>query len=283
MIVENNEDKQGASFLSTLRDFFTTKSYALNLFIMAFFGIIVKVYDDMDELYLSTDKFTLTMLQCIQMVIICLWTFVIVATKFDLLILFDGCTIGLFDCEAYAKDAFFFTSTICVTIICFYMFIMFGWSFSLYELCINYTAGYLMTSPIPELLCTKLNGPFYSFTQWMNWSPKDKESSTFIDISESDLEVSHFKLKIRIYTVLYLIAMFCLMQYLKTVIAHDSTWFIFMTTWSYMNMCLIFYFGVSIFNQYNVLYHHPEILEIHQNKNKIPVNESSHGTSEDVQ
>lgn len=276
MIEENNEEKHGASLLSTLLDFFTTKSYALNLFILALFGIIVKVYDDLDELYLSTDKYTLALLQCVQLVIVCLWLFVFVENKFDILVLLDGCSIGMFDWEAYAMDAFFYAFTICITFICFFMFIMFGWSFSLREIFINYTIGYLFSSPIPELLCMKFNGPFHSFTQWMNWSPKNKESSTFIDISESELEVSHFKLKIRIYSVLYLITAFFLMQYLKTLVAHDSTWFLLMTSWSYLNLCLTFYFLVSIFNQYNVLYNHPEILEMHQNKNKtVSVNESS--------
>jgi hypothetical protein len=235
----------------------------LNLAVMAIFGAVIKIYDDLDELYLSTDRHTLALLQCIQTMIICLWLFVLVVTKYDVLLMFDGCIFGIFDWEAYSSDPFFYALTVCVTGACIAAFMLHGWSFVFYELFLNYTVGFFLTAPLPEIFCIKMNGAMYKLAQWLNWAPKEQDSATLVNISEADLEVSHFKLKIRIYSVIYLIVVFCLMQYLRTLVEIDGMWYNLLTTWSCMNMCFIFYFGTSVYNQYDVLYRHPEIVEKH--------------------
>ena len=96
--------------------------------------------------------------------------------------------------------------------------------------------------------------------------PEQPNLSVFA-LSAVDLEVSFHKLRTRIITVLYLIACFLVIQYLKSC-TKDVAWRHMLYSLSYLNIFFMFYFGFSIVNQANVLYFHPELLEKHKDKNQ---------------
>jgi hypothetical protein len=89
---------------------------------------------------------------------------------------------------------------------------------------------------------------------------------TFVKISETELEVSFYKLKIRITSLFYLLICLCILFVLKSYSTHQ-TWTHLLHSLFIMNSFFIAYTLCSLFNQINVLYFHPEIIEYHRTKN----------------
>jgi len=225
---------------------------------MAIYGFVMKLYDDLDELYMITNKRLLVCLQTLQTFILAYWLFVVADTKYDFVIIIILFGLSLFDWEAYMGDFYFFSITISSIIISFCMLFFRGFSFGIYELGVFFVFLFLAV-PYTEFFCMNPNGFFVEMGKYFHIIP-DQPNLSVLSLSTVDLEVSFHKLRTRITTVLYLIGCFLVIQYLKSR-TKDVPWRNMLNSFSYLNVFFMFYFGFSIFNQANVLYFQPETLE----------------------
>ena len=240
-------------------------SVLCKIVIMAIYGFVMKLYDDLDELYLISNQRILVCLQTLQTFILAYWLFVVADKKYDFVIIIILFGLSLFDWEAYMDDFYFFSITISSIVISFIMLFIKGCSFTLYELGIFFVFLFLAV-PYTEFFCMNPNGFFAEMGKYFHIIPEQPNLSVFA-LSAVDLEVSFHKLRTRIITVLYLIACFLVIRYLISC-TKDVAWRNMLNSLSYLNIFFMFYFGFSIFNQANVLYFHPETLEKHKDKNQ---------------
>ena len=127
--------------------------------IMAIYGFVMKLYDDLDELYLISNQRILVCLQTLQTFILAYWLFVVASTKYDYMIIIILFGLSLFDWEAYMDDFYFFSITISSILISFIMLFFKGCSITLYELFLFFVFLFLAL-PYPEFACINPNGFF---------------------------------------------------------------------------------------------------------------------------
>jgi hypothetical protein len=232
--------------------------------IMGLWGFFMKLYDDLDELYLCKNQRILAVLQTIQTLLLCFWCFVVANTKFDILVTVFFLGTFLLDWESFASDAYFFSIICLFPIVTIGILLVHTCSFTIKEYVLSFLL-WCLSIPLPEFFCIKYNGFVTQISQFLGISPPS-DGITIFKITETELEVSFYKLKIRIMSLFYLIACLCLLFYVKSYYS-DRIWTQMISALIAFNSFFMVYICCSIFNQANVLYFHPEIVEIHKAKN----------------
>lgn len=242
------------------------------------FGSILKAYDDLNDLYMMKNPRLLACTQTTLIVILCYWLFVIAQTKYEI-VMFAICFMGsLFDWEAFTSDPFFFASNIMFFVLIMLLLYNRGDTFGMGELAIYIIIYVFLCVPIFEFILFKYNGFFYEIGRYFHVFGSTKTCDTrsesggndeylrFSDLSETDYEVGDYKLFSRSISVLiyvfwiYLLHK-CMIFYSKsssnTNLIHAMQSLVYIITFG------IGYMIVSIYNQVNVLYFHPEVVEMH--------------------
>lgn len=267
MLVEFTENHSPYNYLSFLQTPHLAK-YA----IMILLGSANKTYDDLIDLYLwNTNTHIVIFFQCLQIVLVCLWLFVFVENKFDVFVIIIMCGYCLIDWDAYVSDPYFAVTTFFFIILSILTILTRGWSFTTYELFIAYSVGLLLTTAVTEKFCIHSNGPYYRLMRWIYYKPESERFVNKYKISATTLEVSYYKVKVRVLSILYLLVLFCLIIYLLGRTEPHGMWYNLLFACSYFNIGFVFYYITSICNQLIVLNLYPEIVEKHKVKNNDDV------------
>ena len=245
----------------------TEYSLVYKMVVLGMWGFFVKMYDDLDDLYLFNNQRIMMVLQTLQTIIMSYWLFVVASTKFDhwIVIVFLG--IFVLDWEAYTGNAYFFSATFGFLILSIGILIVNRCFFTMKEL-LWFFALLFLAMPWTEVICIKVNGIAADIGKYFHLFPPNNDKLTFIQLSETDLEVSFHKLKTRITSLFYMSTALCILFYLKSYSKNDRMWVHLLSALIVLNTCHLAYTTCSIFNQANVLYFHPEIIELHKEKNQ---------------
>lgn len=239
---------------------------------MFFIGFMLKLYDDLDELYMIKNPRLMSCLQTSFTIMMCYWLFVIASTKYEI-VMFTICYMGtLYDWEAFTSDPFVF-STFLIVFLGLTLLLLFcrGHTFGIGELFMYIMIYTLVCLPVFEVFLFKYNGFLYEVGKYFHiFGPTktygdDDKYLTLINLSETEYEVSNYKLLSRSLNILvYVFWMYVLhkcMTSSKTNINHALQSLI------YMIMMFLGYMILSVVNQANVLYFHPEVVEMHKKNN----------------
>lgn len=254
---------------------------------MYLIGFVLKLYDDLDDLYMIKNERLMYCLQTILTIMLCYWLFVAAETKYELQIILVGTLSALFDWKEWTRDPYFFSITIVMTVACVYQLMrniyqehgiptmnhtMMEW------LCWIHSMGYnviiLMMSvfiftliqAIPEAFCVEFNGIFYEMAKLCRLVPQDTDGLTLLTMTKTEREVSTYKLSCRLFHVMYLLVCLCILFYCRYLLYNTSLYPV-VKTLSYINIMMMGYFSLSVLNQLYVLYVRSDIIELHKKNN----------------
>lgn len=281
---------------------------------MAIYGILVKIYDDLDELYMIKNQRILSCLRTLQVIVLFYWVCVLATNKYDILIILWLLLICTFDWEAFSTDPFFFSIIAVFVPLCMITFLYHDYYVRPTEYVLFFMMILCLSTPYPDFLfLTKYNGLYHRFTTFVretffmndnhinNIPPSFQKnlraigielhsfyslptpSNTLnqrntkkhdvlinLDMTVTELEVSNKKIKLRTCSMInLLICLFVIFLLKRRFTNKTSKWYQMLNACSYLTVGNISYIFVSILNQINVLYFHPEVVEMHNMKNDI--------------
>ena len=230
-------------------------------------GFILKLYDDLDELYLIKNGRLVECAKSFFTALTCFFLFAVANNKYDILLVVYYLSLSTVDWYAYA-NAYFFSILMIFAPICLFLVIKNKYSFKFSFLV---TAAFLYTfcSPITEVKCFEINGIFHEIFKYMGWVPATK-TLQFNTLTKTELEVSHYKLKTRIISVLFtLIVGLLLFYYIKYRAWEGTEMGNFLNSAIYICGFINGYMSLSVYNQYYVLYcDNNRLIDIHTKMNQ---------------
>ena len=237
-------------------------------------GIVLKLYDDLVDLYMVDSH--CRFMSCIQTgfsMILCYWLFVIADTIYEIQFILLNTLACILDWDGFASDPYFFSITLIFTIVCIiqltYKFydrheihnIGFNVFVMVFVLCL------FSLQSLPEALCIEFNGFFCDFFKVCGFVPQYTDKFALVTLSKTEREVSTYKIKCRIFHVLYLVIFLCGLYYMRYMLSSFPLLHAALSCLIYSNILMIGYNSLSVFNQVNVLYFHPEVVEMHKTNN----------------
>lgn len=287
--------------------------HQLKLIGMAVYAITVKIYDDLDELYMIKNQRVLACLRTLQVIILFYWICVLATTKYDILVILWLLLICTIDWEAFSTDPFFFSVIAVFVPLCMIVFLYHDYYLRPMEYVLFFLMILFLSTPYPDFLfLTKYNGFYHRLTTFVNdtffmndnhinnipssfqtnlqamgielhsfyslptpptktpnkQNTKKHDVLINLDMTVTDLEVSNKKIKLRTCSMInLLICLFVIFLLKRQFTNKTSKWYQMVNACSYLTVGNISYIFVSILNQLNVLYFHPEIIEMHKKKN----------------
>lgn len=230
------------------------------------FGFILKLYDDLDDLYLFKHERIMACLRTLLVIWTCYWIFVLSESKYDLMLSMLMISFFLFDWEAYTLDPFFFSSSMIFPVIILGLFVIRGYSIYPFEELMTYIVFFtFLCTPLCEFFLIKFNGGIFEWMKpFIHFGHFSEEGWwSFLEKTNAELEVSMYKIGCRILGFIYAFTCIYVIQYyLMRYATHDTTKSMFQSL-IYINMMWIGYYVLSISNQFNVLYFRPDILAQH--------------------
>jgi len=230
-------------------------------------GFILKLYDDLDELYLIKSGRLVECAKSFFTALTCFFLFAVATNKYDILLVVYYLSLSTVDWYAYA-NAYFFSILMIFTPICLFLVLKKKYSFKLSFLVM---AAFLYTfcSPITEVKCFEINGIFHEIFKYMGFVPATK-TLQFNTLTKTELEVSHYKLKTRIISVLFTFIIGLLLFYYIKYRAWEGTEIgNFLNSAIYICGFINGYMFLSVYNQYYVLYcDNNRLIDIHTQLNQ---------------
>ena len=225
-------------------------------------GCLIKLYDDLHELFFYKNK---KVMECIKITIIFIYgyyLFVLQSNIYDILwVLYSWAFIPIvFDWKAYMAESYFFGSTICISLLCFFI-IFKSYTTSIYYVFLSLIL-YFICTPFLENTLSSYNGPLIDFMKKLNLF---KNKSTIINLTKTEREVSFKKLVIRIINVFISILIVVLLTKYKNIFGSEIENLILSCVQLYY--LWIGYCIISVIHQSYVLYVDPSIIELHKRKN----------------
>ena len=225
-------------------------SLSYNYVYVFLLGTIGKVYDDMVDLYFIKNERIKECVKTLWTISIFYFIFVISTNGYDiLLMLFIWTFLPLFDWNAFTGDPYFFSLLVFINIVGFikikkYKFNLFyiGIAFVLYTIC----------SPITEALMFEMNGPVSYIYEFLNITKK-KDMYNMCKVKKEELECSNKKLITRIISILFLLLMIILCNYLKSNTKNEELQNVYISV-NYLSILNIGYFIISVISQVYKLY-----------------------------
>ena len=222
-------------------------------------------------------------LQTLLTILLCYWLFVVAETKYEVQIILMGTMCSLIDWKEWTSDPYFFSITVVLTVVSIGQLMwkiyqehgvpsmhhtlmewvnwvhVFGYRVVVLMMCVLVC---MLIQAIPEALCLEFNGFFYEMAKVCRLVPLHTEGFTLVTLSTTEREVSTYKLKCRMFHVVYLLVCLCIWYYLRYLT--ESSIF---TSLIYMNLMMMGYFSLSVLNQIIVLYFRTDVLELHEKNN----------------
>jgi hypothetical protein len=229
-------------------------------------GFVIKFYDDLEDLFESKNERLVETVKTLMMVMTCYYLLILAETQYELYWVLYVVSLCLVDWHAYVGSSYFLSANIVVVIICIYVFITKGFTFNfgyfllaflLFSLCI----------PCVETLCCGINGPLHEICKFFGMAP-DEPIFQFKTLSKTDLEVSFYKMKIRIASLIHLTLAWLIISFLRSKYNFSNNINQILTAG--MCICAVFhgYFLCSSMAQiYAVYFDNNRIINYHNAKN----------------
>jgi hypothetical protein len=233
-------------------------------------GFILKFYDDLDELYLIKEGRWLEIAKSFFTALTCFFLFVVANNKYDILLVIYYLSLCTLDWYAYA-NAYFFSILVVFAPLCLFLVCKNRYSFKI-SILVFASILYTICSPVTETKCFEMNGLFHEILKYMGFVPKNSTSLQFNNLTKTELEVSHFKLKTRITSVLFTLLVGILLFYFIKYNSWQGTEMgNFLNSAIYICGFINGYMFLSVINQYYVLYHdNGRLIDIHNKINQEP-------------
>jgi len=230
--------------------------------ICAMMGALIKIYDDLHELFFYKNKKVMELIKITIIFIYGYYLFVLQSNIYDILwVLYSWAFIPIvFDWKAYMAESYFFGSTICISLLCF-LIIFKSYTISIYYVFLSLIL-YLICTPFLENTLSSYNGPLIEFMKKINLF---KNKSSIIQLTKTEREVSFKKLIIRIINLFISIFIVVLLTKYKSIFG--SKYKNLILSGVQLSCMWIGYFTISILDQSYVLYVDPSIIELHKRKN----------------
>jgi len=226
-------------------------------------GSLIKLYDDLDELFFYKNKKIIECVKIVTLIVYCYYLFVIQSNIYDILwILYFWAFVPIFyDWNAFMIEPYFFGFTICISLLCLFIIYINSYTISIFYLCIL-LPFYTICSPFLEYIIIDTNSQIAIFLKKINFF---KNKSFIINLTKTEREVSFTKLVIRIINLLNAILILIVFSKYKSMFGDKMENLILSgVQFSYF---WIGYFIVSILNQSYVLYVDPIYIELHKKIN----------------
>jgi hypothetical protein len=228
-------------------------------------GFTLKMYDDLDELYLCKDKRIMECVKTLHTVLIFYFLFKVATNKYDYLwLLFFWLLLPLVDWYAYS-DPYYVSLVLFIPLITLILILANKYTYSITRLGLVFLL-YCIYTPVTETYCFDLNGPLYELLK----KYRILDRSSFNNLSKTDLEVSHVKMYTRIKTVTYYVIMLGILYYAMKKI-HNVEMKDLLSSCSQLCALFISYLILSICNQTYVLYFNPSLIDLHRKINNEEV------------
>ena len=229
--------------------------------ICAMLGALIKIYDDLYDLFFYKNKKVMELIKIITIFIYGYYLFVLQSNIYDILwLLYIWAFIPIvFDWKAYMAESYFFGSTICISLLCFFI-IFKSYTISIFNLFLSLLL-YTICTPYLESVLSKNNGIIHDFFKKLGII----SNTDSIKFTKTEREVSFKKLMIRMLNLFISILIVVLLTKYKSMFGPK-----------YKNLILsgiqIAYFWcgyciISILDQSYVLSVDPSIIELHKRKN----------------
>lgn len=227
-------------------------------------GFILKLYDDIVELYLVDNKRIIETIKTVFTILTFYFIVYYADNKYDILwLVFFGSFLPIVDWVAYTEDPYFFSMTLLFPPIAIATMISKNYLTNInFMYLIPSFILYCVCSPVTEILCFDFNGPLRDIFKAIGILPDNP------DVSYGDLEVSFKKLITRIVSFVFLWIMILIMGYVKRN-TDDQELSQMLSSVILFSLFNNGYFLLSIINQYYSIYINPEIMKKHHNKEKI--------------
>jgi hypothetical protein len=243
---------------------------------LLFVGFMVKLYDDLDELYCCTSKRIMACIQTASIIMFSYWIFIMAENKYDLLLIIMVITGMLLDYDAYMRDPFFFSFNLIFPSAILGLFVTKGYSIGILEFVSFFALFVLLCTPFPEWFLMKFNGCIFDWIKpYVHFGDFSEGGWSFFQKTIGELEVSFYKFIGRCFCILYSIICIYLIQYFIRQFS-DPAWKQMFQSFLYMNVIWIGYCLLSCFNQLHVLYFCPDILKLHRTERSNPTNLDEH-------
>ena len=231
-------------------------------------GFILKFYDDLDELYLIKEGRWLEIAKSSFTALTCFFLFVVANNKYDILLVIYYLSLCTLDWYAYA-NAYFFSILVVFAPLCLFLVFKNRYSFKI-SILVFASILYTICSPVTETKCFEMNGLFHEILKYMGFVPKNSTSLQFNTLTKTELEVSHFKLKTRITSVLFTLLVGILLFYFIKYKSWEGTEMgNFFNSAIYICGFINGYMFLSVINQYYVLYHdNGRLIDMHNKINQ---------------
>lgn len=235
-------------------------------FVCAIMGFMVKLYDDLDELFFYKNKIVMECVKSFFIIITCYYLFVVSTNKYDILwVLFLCGFVPLFDLYAFTGEPYFFSVTLLFTLTCLYLIFFNGYTYNLSYFVLSFFI-YSICSPITEIFCFDLNGPIFELLKILNIID-DKKINNFSGLSKTELEVSEKKIFIRIRSIIFLTIVIGILYYFIQNTNNIELQELFLSAIQY-SIFNIFNLLLSVIHQCYVVYFNNSFIEIHKKINK---------------
>lgn len=235
-------------------------------FICMVMGFILKLYDDLDELFFYKNE---RVMECIKTLYTILTTYYILGISYNnydiLWVLYFWGFLPLFDWYAFTGTPYFFSLVVLVSLMCLcsIFFNSYTYNISYFTLAIIL---YCICSPITEIYCWEFNGPLFELLKKFNIIG-DKKDIIFSKLTKTEIEVSKTKIVTRISSSIYLTIIIGILYYIinNTNNIELQNLLSSVIQFSLFNMA---YLILSITHQSYVVYFDNSYIETHKKINK---------------
>ena len=230
-------------------------------------GFVIKFYDDLEDLFISKNERLVETTKTLMMALTCYYLFVMAETQYEIYWISYIVSLCFMDWYAYAGSDYFFSANVVVICMCVYLFISKGYTFHLGYFILSYLL-YSLCIPCVETFCCEINGPIHDMLKYWKIVPQEK---TFIfnkSLSKTDMEVSFYKVKTRIASVVHLTIAGIILYLVRSRFQFSQNINQILTSGIYL--CSVFngYFLCSVLVQiYAVFFDNNRIIDMHNDLN----------------
>ena len=226
-------------------------------------GVLLKIYDDLDELFFYKNKKVMECIKVIFIILNCYYLFVIQSNIYDILwILYFWAFVPIFfDWNGFMETSYFFGFTICISLLCLFIIYINSYTISIFYLFLSLIL-YIICCPFLESIIIDTNGPLIKLLIKLKLFNNDL---SIINLTKTEREVSFKKLVIRIINLFISILIVIVLIKCKSMFGDKMENLILSgVQLSYM---WIGYYILCIINQSYVLYIDPSYIELHKKIN----------------
>lgn len=240
-------------------------------FICMVLGFILKMYDDLDELFFYKNEIIMECIKTLYTIITCYYILCISNNKYDILwVLFFCGFLSLVDWYAFTGTPYFFSLVVLVSLMCLCSIFLNSYTYNIGYFTLAFIL-YCICSPITEIYCWEFNGPLFELLKKTSIIG-DKKENIFSKLSKTEIEVSKTKLATRIISCVFLTIVIGILYYIINNTNNIELQNLLSSVIQF-SLFNIAYLLLSIAHQCYVVYFDNSYIELHKKINKEEIKE----------